>query len=59
MTNSNNVSGPVEADPEYALIVEANNLAVEIDTEICTFSSVLVIKIQTFAVTSKSHLFSV
>ncbi|GFS54442.1 hypothetical protein TNCV_4809211 [Trichonephila clavipes] len=26
--------GPVEADPEYQLIVEANNLAVEIDNEI-------------------------
>ncbi|EEC17683.1 U4/U6 small nuclear ribonucleoprotein Prp31, putative [Ixodes scapularis] len=28
------VIGPVEADPEYQLIVEANNLAVEIDNEI-------------------------
>lgn len=28
------VSGPVEADPEYLLIVEANNLTVEIDNEI-------------------------
>lgn len=28
------VIGPVEADPEYLLIVEANNLAVEIDNEI-------------------------
>ncbi|KAH6943722.1 hypothetical protein HPB50_025874 [Hyalomma asiaticum] len=28
------VAGPVEADPEYQLIVEANNLAVEIDNEI-------------------------
>ncbi|XP_037286739.1 pre-mRNA processing factor 31 [Rhipicephalus microplus] len=28
------VTGPVEADPEYQLIVEANNLAVEIDNEI-------------------------
>uniref|UniRef100_T1ISX8 U4/U6 small nuclear ribonucleoprotein Prp31 n=1 Tax=Strigamia maritima TaxID=126957 RepID=T1ISX8_STRMM len=28
------VLGPVEADPEYQLIVEANNLAVEIDNEI-------------------------
>ncbi|ESO09443.1 hypothetical protein HELRODRAFT_185344 [Helobdella robusta] len=26
--------GPVEADPEYKLIVEANNITVEIDTEI-------------------------
>jgi U4/U6 small nuclear ribonucleoprotein PRP31 len=25
--------GPVEADPEYLLIVEANNLAAEIDSE--------------------------
>lgn len=28
------VIGPVEADPEYQLIVDANNLAVEIDNEI-------------------------
>ena len=28
------VSGPVEADPEYQLIVEANNLAAELDDEI-------------------------
>ncbi|CAN8002910.1 unnamed protein product [Ixodes hexagonus] len=28
------VIGPVETDPEYQLIVEANNLAVEIDNEI-------------------------
>lgn len=28
------VAGPVEADPEYQLIVEANNLTVEIDNEI-------------------------
>ena len=27
-------SGPVEADPEYQLIVEANNLAAELDDEI-------------------------
>jgi len=26
---------PVESDPEYLLIVEANNLIVEIDDEIC------------------------
>ncbi|XP_023246053.1 U4/U6 small nuclear ribonucleoprotein Prp31-like [Copidosoma floridanum] len=30
------IVGPVESDPEYQLIVEANNLAVEIDTEIAT-----------------------
>lgn len=29
------VLGPVESDPEYLLIVEANNLIVEIDDEIC------------------------
>lgn len=29
-----NLSGPVEQDPEYKLIVEANNLTVEIDNEI-------------------------
>ncbi len=28
------ISGPVEADPEYQLIVEANNLAAELDDEI-------------------------
>ncbi len=28
--------GPVEADPEYRLIVEANNLAAEVDEEIAT-----------------------
>lgn len=27
--------GPVESDPEYILIVDANNLIVEIDDEIC------------------------
>ena len=26
--------GPVEADPEYQLIVESNNMLVELDTEI-------------------------
>ncbi|XP_046635076.1 U4/U6 small nuclear ribonucleoprotein Prp31-like [Daphnia pulicaria] len=31
---SDNIQGPVEADPEYQLIVEANNLAVEIDNDI-------------------------
>lgn len=31
--------GPVEADPEYLLIVEANNLAVEIDNEISKLHS--------------------
>lgn len=36
--NSIHVSdGPVEADPEYVLIVDANNLAVEIDNEICEY----------------------
>ena len=28
------VLGPVEADPEYQLIVESNNMIVEIDNEI-------------------------
>ncbi|MCI4374280.1 hypothetical protein PGIGA_G00004530 [Pangasianodon gigas] len=31
---STDVSGPVEADPEYRLIVAANNLTVEIDNEL-------------------------
>ena len=26
--------GPVEADPEYQVIVEANNITVEIDNEV-------------------------
>lgn len=30
------IIGPVEADPEYQLIVEANNVAADIDTEIAT-----------------------
>lgn len=33
------VSGPVEADPEYRLIVAANNLTVEIDNELSKFSA--------------------
>eukprot|EP00088_Acartia_fossae_P068978 TRINITY_DN887_c0_g1_i10.p1 TRINITY_DN887_c0_g1~~TRINITY_DN887_c0_g1_i10.p1 ORF type:complete len:521 (+),score=164.32 TRINITY_DN887_c0_g1_i10:49-1563(+) len=31
---SNELIGPVESDPEYLLIVEANNLAAEIDNEL-------------------------
>lgn len=31
---ASDIIGPVESDPEYQLIVEANNLAVEIDNEI-------------------------
>jgi len=31
------VAGPVEADPEYQLIVEANNITVEIDNEISKY----------------------
>ena len=35
LTKSNlTVLGPVEADPEYQLIVESNNMLVELDTEI-------------------------
>ncbi|KAF5292598.1 hypothetical protein FQA39_LY13931 [Lamprigera yunnana] len=30
------IAGPVEADPEYQLIVEANNIAADIDSEIAT-----------------------
>jgi len=35
---SADIVGPVESDPEYQLIVEANNMAVDIDNEIgdCT-----------------------
>jgi len=32
------VSGPVEFDPEYQLIVRANNLTVEIDNEISKYN---------------------
>lgn len=32
---SSEMIGNVESDPEYQLIVEANNIAVEIDNEIC------------------------
>ena len=31
---STDIIGPVESDPEYQLIVEANNMAVKIDNEI-------------------------
>lgn len=31
------IIGPVESDPEYQLIVEANNIAVNVDDEICKF----------------------
>lgn len=31
------MAGPVEADPEYRLIVAANNLTVEIDNELSEF----------------------
>jgi len=34
------VCGPLEADPEYQLIVEANNVTVEIDNEISKFYDV-------------------
>lgn len=40
-TASDRINGPVEADPEYVLIVEANNLAVEIDNEICKLGLLL------------------
>lgn len=34
LRKSSDIIGSVENDPEYQLIVEANNLAVEIDTEL-------------------------
>lgn len=43
--NKTNVNGPVEVDPEYMLIVNANNLAVEIDNEICKYSKLGLIMI--------------
>ena len=39
--NKLTVAGPVEADPEYQLIVEANNLTVEIDNEISRFLKII------------------
>ena len=38
------VSGPVEADPEYRLIVAANNLTVEIDNELSALAPSPVVK---------------
>lgn len=35
------VVGPVEADPEYQLIVDSNNIIVEIDNEISEHYSVV------------------
>jgi len=35
------VCGPLEADPEYQLIVEANNITVEIDNEISKFCYII------------------
>lgn len=40
------VSGPVEADPEYRLIVAANNLTVEIDNELSKFSALVTFILQ-------------
>jgi hypothetical protein len=31
------VSGPVEADPEYQVIVAANNIVAEVDNELSQF----------------------
>ncbi|XP_063224172.1 U4/U6 small nuclear ribonucleoprotein Prp31 [Bacillus rossius redtenbacheri] len=36
LRKSEEIVGPVESDPEYQLIVEANNVAVDIDGEIAT-----------------------
>lgn len=40
--NAEDVLGPVESDPEYLLIVEANNLIVEIDDEICKIFNIFI-----------------
>lgn len=40
------VSGPVEADPEYRLIVAANNLTVEIDNELSKLSALVTFVLQ-------------
>lgn len=37
-TDRRSVAGPVELDPEYQVIVEANQITVEIDEEIGTFA---------------------
>jgi U4/U6 small nuclear ribonucleoprotein PRP31 len=36
--NSSDVVGLMESDPEYQLIVEANNIAADIDSEISTYA---------------------
>ena len=58
------VQGPVEADPEYLLIVEVNNLAAQIDEEIgmvkTMFISTLYFQILYFILlccTNKFHYF--
>lgn len=35
------IIGPVEADPEYQLIVEANNIAADVDSEVGKFDRIL------------------
>lgn len=35
---SADIVGPVESDPEYQLIVEANNIAADIDDEISNYN---------------------
>ena len=53
--------GPVEANPEYQLIVQANNLSVEIENEIseytCTLFLLYCIIIQS-ALLFKEHIYS-
>ena len=34
------VIGPVEADPEYQLIIDSNNMVVEVDNEISKYKSI-------------------
>lgn len=44
------VAGPVEADPEYRLIVAANNLTVEIDNELSKFAVPVILILKMFTV---------
>lgn len=34
------ISGPIEDDPEYRIIVQSNNLVVELDNEVLTVHKV-------------------
>lgn len=52
--NATDVIGPVEADPEYQLIVEANDLAADIDNEVVGYLQAIFVKLQEACVFSIS-----